>query len=169
MYIYSELQDSSGEYTILSIGKYKQEASRFLLMNRNNFFIACGDSIEEAEQFAIQFGLKVNQQDSDELVQDTVKELKSMTPEEHFPEISSYLETIQKATRDYETFLKSKGYVLVSLLLEFDLYYFAVHKDYIQSLYWKDLVYESKKYLVGAILHIDISTPILTTVDLRAF
>lgn len=58
MYIYSELQDTQREYTILSVGNYKQPAHRFVLINRNNAFIACGDSLEEAEQFAVQFGLK---------------------------------------------------------------------------------------------------------------
>lgn len=40
-----------------------------------------------------------------------------MTPEEYFPEMSIYLDTIQKTTRDYEAYLKNKGYVLVSLLM----------------------------------------------------
>lgn len=132
MYVYSELQDQSGEYTILSIGNYKQPAHRFLLMNRGNFFIACGDSIEEAEEFAVQFGLKVTPQKLE-------VEAKNMNVEEHLPEIQVYLDTIQKATRDYEGFLKNKGYVLVSLLLDLDLYYFAVHKDYLNSISRKSL------------------------------
>ena len=91
-----------------------------------------------------------------------------MNAEEHFPEIQVYLDTIQKATRGYENFLKNKGYVLVSLLLDFDLYYFAVNKDYIGEIHWKDLVYENKKYPVGAILQLDESLTIITTVDLVA-
>lgn len=91
-----------------------------------------------------------------------------MTPEEYFPEMSIYLDTIQKTTRDYEAYLKNKGYVLVSLLMEFEFYYFAVQKDYIEGLHWRDLVTNTKKYPVGAILYLDISLPIITTVDLVA-